>query len=39
MNSINPNYPAPLKKDRRELALSRENLAQELGVSYATVNR
>ncbi|MCG2738639.1 MAG: hypothetical protein L6300_00155 [Syntrophaceae bacterium] len=39
MNSINPNYPAPVKKDRRHLALSREYPAQELGVSYATVNR
>ena len=39
MNSINPNYPAPVKKDRRYLALSRENPVKELGVSHATVNR
>ena len=31
MKSINPNYPAPVKKDRRHLALSREDPAQELG--------
>ena len=40
---FNENYPhglSPIFKElRRQLALSRENLARELGVSYATVNR
>ena len=39
MIAINPNYPGLLKEVRRQLALSQEDLARELGVSYATVNR
>jgi putative transcriptional regulator len=39
MNSINPNYPATVKKDRRQLALGQEDLARELGVSFPTINR
>jgi putative transcriptional regulator len=33
------NYKALLKQVRDELGLSQEDLARELGVSYATVNR
>ena len=32
-------YPALLKDVRDQLALSQEDLARELGVSFATVNR
>jgi DNA-binding transcriptional regulator YiaG len=32
-------YPALIKEIRRQLAISQEDLARELGVSYATVNR
>lgn len=32
-------YPALVKEIRRQLALSQEDLARELGVSFATVNR
>lgn len=39
MKAINPDYPAMVKEVRRQLALSQEDLARELGVSYATVNR
>ena len=39
MRAINPDYPALVKEVRRQLALSQEDLARELGVSYATVNR
>jgi DNA-binding transcriptional regulator YiaG len=39
MKVINPDYPAMVKEVRRQLALSQEDLARELGVSYATVNR
>jgi len=39
MKVINPDYPATVKEVRRQLALSQEDLARELGVSYATVNR
>jgi len=39
MKTINPDYPALVKEVRRQLALSQEDLARELGVSYATVNR
>ena len=39
MKSINPNYPATVKKDRRHIALSRKDPPRKLGVSYATVNR
>ena len=31
--------PALVKKVRRQLSLSQEDLARELGVSFATVNR
>lgn len=33
------NYKALLKQVRDQLGLSQEDLARELGVSYATVNR
>ena len=33
------NYPALVKEVRRQLALSQEDLARELGVSYTTINR
>jgi putative transcriptional regulator len=39
MKSIHPDYPALIKEVRRQLAISQEDLARELGVSYATVNR
>jgi len=39
MKLVNPNYPPLVKEVRRQLALSQEDLARELGVSYATVNR
>ncbi len=39
MNPINSDYPFLIKEIRRQLALSQEDLARELGVSYATVNR
>ena len=39
MKLINPDYPSLVKEIRRQLALSQEDLARELGVSYATVNR
>jgi len=39
MKAINPDYPVLVKEVRRQLALSQEDLARELGVSYATVNR
>ena len=39
MKAINPDYPALVKEVRRQLALSQEDLARELGVNYATVNR
>jgi DNA-binding transcriptional regulator YiaG len=39
MKHKNPNYPSLIKDIRRQLALSHEGLARELGVSYATVNR
>jgi DNA-binding XRE family transcriptional regulator len=32
-------YPALVKEVRRQLALSQEDLARELGVSYTTINR
>ncbi|MBU4175723.1 MAG: helix-turn-helix domain-containing protein [Actinobacteria bacterium] len=32
-------YPALVKDIRRQLGLSQEDLARELGVSFATVNR
>jgi DNA-binding transcriptional regulator YiaG len=39
MKLIHPNYPSLVKEVRRQLAFSQEDLARELGVSYATVNR
>lgn len=33
------NLPALVKEVRRQLSLSQEGLARELGVSFATVNR
>ena len=39
MKPIHPNYPSLVKEVRRQLAISQEDLARELGVSYATVNR
>jgi len=39
MKPIHPNYPSLVKEVRRQLSLSQEDLARELGVSYATVNR
>lgn len=39
MISRERNYPALVKEVRRQLALSQEDLARELGVSYTTINR
>jgi DNA-binding transcriptional regulator YiaG len=39
MKPIRTNYPSLVKDVRRQLAFSQEDLARELGVSYATVNR
>jgi putative transcriptional regulator len=39
MKRIHPDYPTLIKEVRRQLAISQEDLARELGVSYATVNR
>ncbi len=39
MKPIHPDYPSLVKEVRRQLAISQEDLARELGVSYATVNR
>jgi len=39
MKYIQPDYPSLVKEVRRQLAISQEDLARELGVSYATVNR
>lgn len=39
MKPIHPDYPSMIKEVRQQLALSQEDLARELGVSYATVNR
>lgn len=33
------NYPFLVKEIRKQLGLSQEDLARELGVSFATVNR
>jgi len=33
------NFPATVKEVRRQLAISQEELAHALGVSFATVNR
>jgi putative transcriptional regulator len=39
MKFIQPDYPSLVKEVRRQLSISQEDLARELGVSYATVNR
>ena len=39
MKPMHTDYPSLVKEVRRQLALSQEDLARELGVSYATVNR
>jgi putative transcriptional regulator len=39
MKPIHPDYPSLVKEVRLQLAISQEDLARELGVSYATVNR
>ena len=39
MKLIQPDYPSLVKEVRRQLSISQEDLARELGVSYATVNR
>jgi putative transcriptional regulator len=39
MAMIHQNLPALVKEVRRQLALSQEDLARKLGVSFATVNR
>ena len=39
MKPTNRDYPSLVKEVRKQLALSQEDLARELGVSYATVNR
>jgi DNA-binding transcriptional regulator YiaG len=39
MKPSHPAYPSLVKELRRQLALSQEDLARELGVSYATDNR
>ncbi len=39
MVRIEKDYPALIKTMRKQLNLSQEDLARELGVSYATVNR
>ncbi len=39
MSMIHQNLPALVKEVRRQLSLSQEDLARELGISFATVNR
>ena len=39
MNREIENFPERVKEVRRKLGLSQEDLAHELGVSFATVNR
>jgi putative transcriptional regulator len=39
MKFIQPDYMSLVKNVRRQLSISQEDLARELGVSYATVNR
>ena len=39
MISRERDYPALVKEVRRQLSLSQEGLARELGVSYTTINR
>lgn len=39
MDTQGRNFSTLVKEIRRQLALSQEDLARQLGVSYATVNR
>ena len=39
MNREAENFPKLVKEVRRQLGISQEELAHELGVSFATVNR
>ena len=39
MISRERDYPALVKEVRKQLAMSQEDLARELGVSYTTINR
>jgi len=39
MIRLSENFPETVKEVRRQLALSQEELAHALGVSFATVNR
>ena len=39
MTNGTPDFSITVKKVRRQLGLSQEALAQELSVSYATINR
>lgn len=39
MSVKQPDYAALVKDVRRQLGISQEDLARELGVSFATVNR
>lgn len=39
MDTEGQSFSALVKEIRRQLALSQEDLARQLGVSYATVNR
>jgi putative transcriptional regulator len=39
LDTTNPGFSALVVMIRRQLALSQEDLARQLGVSYATVNR
>ena len=39
MNRAEPSFPELVKVLRQQLALSQEDLARQLGVSFATVNR
>ncbi len=39
MNQLPENFPEQVKAVRKQLGLSQEELAEALGVSFATVNR
>lgn len=39
MSTEHPDFPSTLVEMRRQLSLSQEDLARELGVSFVTVNR
>lgn len=39
MDTKDRSFPALVKEIRKQLTLSQEDLARQLGVSYATVNR